>query len=77
MNEVIRRKCGNCISFGALPGVACTNAIAFVGPDGSLIAASADDICDQHITDLEAQHAEYARAAELQSSIATLIGCGG
>lgn len=76
MSEVTRRKCGNCISFGALPGVACTNAVAFVASDGSLVAATANDVCDEHITDLEAQHAVYERAAGPQSSIAMLMGVG-
>lgn len=77
MSEVTRRRCANCTSFGAPPGVACTNAVAFVGSDGSLVAATANDVCDEHITDLEAQHAEYEHAARLQASIATLIGVGG
>lgn len=76
MNQIVHRRCGNCISFGALPGIACSNAVAFVGPDGALIAATADDCCDEHCTDLEAKHAEYERSAELAASMALLIGVG-
>jgi hypothetical protein len=62
MNEISRRRCGNCCSFNVVSGFACSNGVSFIDPDGALIAATASDICDEHLTDQEAEALWYERA---------------
>jgi len=66
MIQITRRRCSNCCSFNTVPGIACSNGVAFIAHDGARIAPTASDFCDDHLTDDEAEALGYQRAEHLE-----------